>query len=133
MATMTHDQLLEYTQGLRVKTLNQIVEGDKVPTDPDSIMAITKMMDGIDRQVLTLKRLAADENNSAKDRDTAVMIANMSNKLARGGNPFFKPGERVLDSAGRLPEITVVEGQMDTGRVTETYSDFIERLEPEGK
>lgn len=133
MTAMTHDQLLAYTQGLRVRALNAIVEGDKIPTDPDSIQALTKIADGIDRQVLTLKRLAADETNGQKDRDTALLISAMSNKLAREGNPFFKPGGRILDSAGQLPDIQVVEGQMDIGRSTETYGEFVGRMEEQGQ
>lgn len=128
---MSQDEMLQYTQGIRLKAVGQLIEGDRVPTDTDSLNSITKLLDGMDRQALTLKRIAAESEGGQKDRDTALMIATMSEKLARGGNPFRKSGDRVLDTGNQLPTIEAVEGQMDVGRVTETYTDFIQRVEPE--
>lgn len=127
---MSQDEMLQYTQGIRLKAVGQLIEGDRVPTDTDSLNSITKLLDGMDRQALTLKRIAAESEGGQKDRDTALMIATMSEKL-RSGNPFRKSGERVLDTSNQLPTLEAVEGQMDVGRVTETYADFIKRVEPE--
>lgn len=133
MAQLTTDQQLQYTQGLRMQALGELTADGKLPTDEEGRIFLTKLLDGMDRQSLTLKRIEADNNNSQQDREVALMAAALSAKIARGGNPFRKTNGAAISTDGHLPEIEVIEGQMDVGRSSETFRDFIAKVEPEGQ
>lgn len=133
MAQLTTDQQLQFTQGLRMQALQEITADGKLPVDEEGRAFFAKMLDGADRQALTLKRIEADNNNSQQDREVALMVTAISHKLARGGNPFRKANGVSLSTDGHLPEIQVLDGQMDVGRSSETFRDFIAKVEPEGQ
>lgn len=132
MALTTTDQQLQYTQGLRMQAVEKLIAGGKLPETDEDRAHFVKLLDGIDKQALTIKRIDADNANQADNRDIAIRCAEISSRIARGGNPFRKANGVSLDSTGQLPEITPVDGQMEVGRTSETFTDFINRMEPQG-
>ena len=133
MAQLTTDQQLQFTQGLRMQALGELTADGKLPIDEEGRAFFTKLLDGADRQALTLKRIEADNNNSQQDREVALMSAAFSAKIARNGNPFRKTNGITLSTDGQLPEIDIIDGQMDVGRSSETFREFIAKVEPEGQ
>lgn len=131
MAQLSTDQQLQFTQSLRMQAIGELTADGKIPSDEDGRNFLLKLLDGTDRQAISLKRIEADNNNAAADRDAALLFAEVSQRMARSGNPFKKDRGVTLVATAELPEITVSEGQMDIGRSSETFRDFIDKMEPE--
>lgn len=56
-----HDELLRFTQSSRMNIMGKLNRVDENFKDPKMLGAMLKTLDGIDKQSLVIKRIAADE------------------------------------------------------------------------
>lgn len=133
--SMSDQQLLVHTQAMRLRLIDALAPvGAQITTDPKEAKVLLTALKDMDSQVLTKMRQAAEDKNAEEDRKAALLIAKTSEHLARLGNHPFKasaPVNRALPNPADvpLPDIDVVEGELDVGRSTETYDDFMKRVE----
>lgn len=133
--TQNSDELLKLTQKLRIQYINSTLNDI---SDPKTAKAMLTAAKDIDSQILTIKRIDADNNNSEEDRQMALRLNRQTVELARltGNDPFRRQdlNNKVPNSEGvlkELPNITVVPGQTEQGQTNETYADFMDRMEDE--
>lgn len=130
----THEERLQLTQGVRLKMMNELAPGGKVPTDKDGVKMLLDTMKDFDAQELGVMRQKTDDNNSKKDQIVAQALLELANRQGSGSVLRVEgaPVQRAaipLDS--ELPEIEVVPGELETGSHTITYSDMSNRFSRE--
>lgn len=97
------ESTLNYTQEERLRVLRRLGT-DEALTDPKVATVVLKALDGIDKQVLTIKRLKIEQQSADTDKDVALFLAQASERRQREiGNPF-----RRTDIPTRPPEASDV-------------------------
>ncbi|ATA65419.1 hypothetical protein CPT_Moabite_167 [Serratia phage Moabite] len=130
------DDRLEFTQSIRMMAVNQLVTDGKVPTDKDSINSLSKLLDGIDKQVIGKKRIQVADKANENDERIAHLLEEMSTRVVRGETPIEsmyagKPtrDDKVfsLNMAAEFDDIDDSELVID--KKEESSSEFFERME----
>lgn len=100
MSVLNNDETtLQYTQEERLRVIRRIGT-DEALTDPKVASVVLKALDGLDKQVLTVKRLKIEQQSADADKDVALLLAQASERRHRElGNPF-----RRTDIPTRSPE-----------------------------
>jgi hypothetical protein len=127
----THEERLRLTQQVRLKMMDELAPGGKVPTDKDGVKMLLDTMKDFDAQELGVMRQKTDDNNAKKDQIVAQALLELANRQGSGSVMRVEgaPVQRAaipLDS--ELPDIEVVPGEMDTGSHTITYSAMQSRF-----
>lgn len=125
-------QDLQETQRQRWDLIQQTIAGT---IDPKVASAAGKLLDGVDRQVLTRQRIVVD----SKTADSNVQIARdlirtmrrdlqgEDIKRVENPNPNAKPSFTLPDDPA--PDIQVVPGSTEVGVSTERFDEFTERMD----
>lgn len=133
----TDDQILDTTQAIRLSIINSLTEnGTKVPDDLKVVYALKDIVVDMDRQALAKKKIAADVNKGNADRESAIIMAKILSKTSLVNNPLRsdKAVNNPLESDDSLlPHVVPFEGETECGISHESYSDFINRVEPKLK
>lgn len=133
---MSDESNLSFTQRLRKQFVTELLDGDKIRGDVvnDAKMGKTFLsaLKDMDAQELGLMRLALEEDTAAQDRDLVMQQNQILQNIHRVvGNPFERvEGNSRVSATGEvdvaaLPELNLVEGQMDKGQSTMVYEDFM--------
>jgi hypothetical protein len=125
-APMTDDELLNYTQGVRVvvvKAITNVKPGDVLNVDDPKLMStLAKFADGIDKQIIGRRRIDAANKTAGGLSD----IANALDSYIRGKksvSPGFKRHDEPSDiphdgpsnlHSINLPKKDFIEGQLST-------------------
>ena len=134
---LNEDEVLQYTQGLRKRFVDQITEdGGKLPTDPKEQYVFLTALGDMDRTALSNKKIGAKERNNAADRVAAVAIAKVLGRFD-GGSPFIRdiidgqPAHRTAPSLDglSLPPITTVLGETEIGIASRDFDTFMGDME----
>jgi len=134
IAAATEDELLEQTQAVRVGIVNQFVKKGSAPTDdPKQMSALLKTLEGIDKQVLTKKRMAVDEGLGNKHLQAAATIAALFNdSRSKTFNAIPLEGAAPRTEAPTLddtiPTPALVPGELESVGTLESYDSFLKRL-----
>lgn len=128
--------MLSFTQRMRMRLLNaQTSDGEKMPTDVDSVNLVTGLLNDMDKQALTLMRMQQDKKIADESIIAEVILARITNATGadnpfRATNPaFVAQGEVVVDLT-RLPTAETPAEKMEIGVKGQTYDDFIETYVP---
>ena len=131
--------MVDLAQQVRLGLINSMtMNGNQLPTDPDSVKLLLAVLDGSDRSEINRMKIKADEKSGEADRQTALMLNQMFDERSRrlgGRNPFEVPGSVTIDQnytppapdVSALPTVVPIPGQTDRGRRIESYDEFITR------
>jgi hypothetical protein len=140
-APITDEGFLKKTQGLRNRILDTLTnDGEKIPTDPDSIRLLMEVMADADRTSLSKLKITSDDANASENRLAALTMARLGKHMGSNNpfevelNPLEHQGEdsRATANSNLLPDIVVVPGNCDIGTSTETFDTFMAKMEPNG-
>lgn len=93
-------------------------KGALVQNDPKTIHAYTVLLEHMDKQVISMKKLAQEADEGDKNRQSAAMLHQVLVNLEKSqSNPF----EVSIDSSGspipdntKIPHKTLIEGEDET-------------------
>ncbi len=133
---MSDESNLSFTQRLRKQFVVDLMDGDKirndVTNDPKLGKTFLAALKDMDSQEISLKRLELEEDTAAKDRDLVMQQNKILEDLQRTtGNIFERATGNTRTStdgsvdSSALPELNLVEGQMDKGHSTLVYDEFM--------
>lgn len=125
------DQMIELTQNTRLQMIKEMTK-DGVPTDSRSARVLNEIMSGGDSTALAVKKLNDDNNNAAKNREAALIAAQMIKQ--RSGNPFTRDSLEkeinTVETEKELPQIELLPGEGDIGSSPDlNYNNFMEKFE----
>lgn len=134
------EELLKLTQRKRLALVDSLLSTDPeaINYDPKVVKVALNALDGIDKQVLGLKRLEVDNKSADNDRQMAAILSQIANQRMREqGNPF-KVSEPIPDTIPRTiappPEVAgefeFMPEEMQVKRSNGNYHEFIERMDP---
>lgn len=127
----THEERLELTQGVRLKMMDALAPGGKVPVDKDGVKMLLDTMKDFDSQELGIMRQKTDDSMAAKDQLVAQALVEIARR--QGGRSGLRVDGPVVQrtaipSDSDLPDITTVPGEMDTGGHTISYNELAGRF-----
>lgn len=128
-----NDDLLNFTQTKRL-ALFGLLETEAARDSKVASVAV-KILADIDKQILTQQRLEVDKNNGNRDREVALLIAQMNANIEQSGdNPFRK---KRSDVDVPEPDRSVhqnfqhTEGELSVKQLERfTYDTFMAKMEP---
>ncbi len=134
------EELLKLTQRKRLALVDSLLstDPDTINYDPKVVKVALNALDGIDKQVLGLKRLEVDNKSADNDRQMATILAQIADQRMREhGNPF-KATTPISDATPRTiappPEVVgefdFMPEEMQVKRSNGNYHEFIERMDP---
>lgn len=132
MAIDQDDDFLGRTQAERWKILTELDQG----ADPKVANAKAKVLDGIDKQILTRQRIQVDSKQADTNEAVAREYIQQVRRLSKGEN--FAKADTPVDKVGFqlpgeiLPGIPIVKGSTAVGVADEKYDEFTKRVD-EGK
>lgn len=123
------DVLLDETQSLRRKIVEDLTPNGTVPVDPKQTVLLLQTLDSMDRQALTKKRLRVDSENADKAAAAELIAATIMSKYGTVP-PDRSPGARTTPV--EIPDalsgpVAVVPGQTFIGLESEDYESFMAR------
>lgn len=124
------DAALALTQKIRYQMVLGLTDnGESVPDTKEEVAMLSAVLNDMDRQVLTLKRLETDELIGG---NMAAAVLGEIAELSKGKNIFKAkdgaPTESRADTfdKSRVPTKTPVEGEMEVGIKEENYTTFMD-------
>lgn len=131
---LTDDEALEYTKSVRLKAIGSMVGGEKVPTDKDDRKFLVNLLNGLDSQVLSKKRISADQDSAQSQAAAAATIAEVLKD--RATQLVFVVAPNTPMDANRVTalgddissEFTALPGEMSVGASSETFDTFVDRM-----
>lgn len=132
---VSDDEVLNYSQRLRRGLVDAMTEnGTSFPEDTKDRYALLTALSDMDRTAIQNKKIGSVEREGAADRAAAVALAKVI-QLAGGNNPFVgktiheTPREIPVLDESNLEELTMVPGETAIGISSETYTEFMSRME----
>lgn len=132
------DPDLEYTQNLRKKVIDRILQDNKgdVPIDKEGAGVLAIFLDGIDRQSVAKQRIKIAKKDSQSTAQIAKVLEEISRKRNSGEHieiditpsPNALP-RAVAMSGDFLPAPKIVSGELDMENQQETPDEFFKRVE----
>lgn len=120
------DDILLYT----LKVRQQFVETHTASGLPDSKEfsdVVLKALDGIDRAVLSKKKIKSDERISKDSNVAKLKAAELLRQMSNLDFTATKPGT-IPELPADLPEPETVAEEMAVGVLSESYEDFTKRV-----
>ena len=132
---MDGDEVLAYSQYMRRKMVNDLTNnGKKTPDDPKIANVVLAALAGLDKQVLTLKKIASDEGLGDNMLAAAAIIAEVFNdsRTAQFNHVPLKDQQAIQDAIVTLdPSIVpskVVDGELAPIGAIENFDSFMGRM-----
>lgn len=135
---MKDEDSLNYTQNIRKRVVEDLIQGGKMPSDPKDRAQLLATLDGMDRQVLTKQKIKIEEKSADADRLAAEVMAAIVAQT-RGRSPFERPviegqvvqprlGAPVLDTS-KIPKFEPVPGETDVGIADMNCETFMAKFD----
>lgn len=134
------EELLRLTQLRRLGVVNAMLTPGPEHEHIDAKVAKVALsaLDGIDKQILSLRRLEVDNKSADTDRQMALLLSQVANQRMReAGNPFkVAEGEVVNPTRSLAPPPEIVgefefqPEEMQVKRSDGNYHDFMARMDP---
>ncbi len=101
------ESVLDLTMKLRHDMLRQYLADGQLPTDAKDASIIIKLLDGMDKQDLTKKRLDIERDNASANSEIAKAALDLSRRLSgeSNANPYERPVSGAVVST--LPKLDV--------------------------
>lgn len=125
---LNEDQVLARTRGVRLKIVGELT---KIPTgfpaDPDDAKLLVKMLDGLDKQALTTKRMKVDEAIAAGSAASGKEL--IAALLSRVGHAYGGAATIIIDapmlSHDDVPEPEALPGELEVGTKQLNFETFM--------
>lgn len=121
------EELLSYTQRLRLGIVSALTADRGISTDPKDVATLNSVLDGIDRQEINKAKIDIENQSVKNEQDTTAFIAAISQAMGNR-NPYEvqNPVERTVVHEGVVVEgVVLVEGELDSKPQQLTYDDFM--------
>lgn len=130
---MNDDQVLAFTQGIRVKAIGTLTQRGAVPEENSDRNFLINMLDGLDRQALGNKRLKVDEQTNNGMVNAANLVAHLLNTVTgvkRLDNEVIEGHVTpVLGNEVPTPQLVPGETEVNPGQLD--YNSFITNVRRE--
>ncbi|WP_257292755.1 hypothetical protein [Endozoicomonas sp. ONNA1] len=131
------DKLIKHTQNIRLNLVEKMMEGG-MPENSKDQYRLLAALESIDTTALGVKRIKTEEKGIEKDREIAKAMNKLYGKSGNS-NPFQTSeaidGKVINDqvdlAAAQLPQLDVVDGEMEEGISTMDYEAFMETHQDE--
>lgn len=129
------DLLLSSTQKARLRLVASMTKSNEHLNDPKVMGQVLKALDGIDKQTLTLKKIASDEgvgNRQAQAVEAMVSLFNDPEKLLSikaAADAAVVPRSGSIEVPDNAEDFTMVEGEMGAIGSVESYQQFMDRMQ----
>jgi hypothetical protein len=124
------DQDLEFVRNKRVEVINHLTKKG-VPEDTESISLLLGALNDMDRTSIGKKRIKVESSAVAVNKQAADLIANIYNRpdsKTIGLEILEEMTGSIPSTQGRLPEVTLLEGEMAVGATQLDYDAFMRRV-----
>lgn len=119
------ESVLDYTQRIRQLTVDKITQ-DGIPIDNKDLASLSMLLDSMDKQEINKARIIVEDKAANVDKHASELIKAMATALGND-NPYLAPvpvqREIVLDEP--LPEVTLVDGELDQSCRQLSYDTFM--------
>lgn len=126
------NDVFKFTQGIRLKAVKEILSDGKMPDEKDGQNFLAKMLDGMDRQAISIVRAKIEKSNGDNAAAAIETIAAALKDKALG-QIYASTG--IVGKVKELPTLDIeyeaLPGEFESGVSTQTYNDFIKRMVPE--
>lgn len=121
-------KLFNYTQRKRLMLVDSLTAADL--SDPTQAAAVGRILDGIDKQALTLRKLEIEQQGADADKASAKALTELTNNISKmKSNPFRATNVGVAPPTANLPVIDVPDDQLVRVAKKETHAEFINRMD----
>ncbi len=118
------EDVIKVTQNVRMGILKMLTDhGASLPTDEDSIKLALSLMGSMDATAQNSAKLKIEEGNSKSVAEIAGLAAVFKQNykdITDGASRIGSAMDNVL-----LPEITLIEGELDQGEVSVSPDDYL--------
>ena len=131
---MDGDEVLAYSQYMRRKLVTDLTKNNKPLDDPKVMNVVLSALSGLDKQVLTLKKIASDEGLGDNMLAAAAIIAEVFNdsRTAQFNHVPLKDQQAIQDAIVTLDPSTVptktVAGELAPVGAIENFDSFMGRM-----
>ena len=131
---MDGDEVLAYSQYMRRKLVTDLTKNNKHLDDPKVMNVVLSALSGLDKQVLTLKKIASDEGLGDNMLAAAAIIAEVFNdsRTAQFNHVPLKDQQAIQDAIVTLdPSIVptkTVAGELAPVGAIENFDSFMGRM-----
>ncbi len=131
----TAEQQLAFTQNIRRRAANHLLRNGRNP-EGDELDKLLKIVDGMDRQVLTLKRINADQASAGALAQHTALVSEALSQIGRKDPYRFKRGEGEVVDVSTIPQLgdevprpEMVPGETDINPPTMDIVEFNKKFE----
>lgn len=129
---LTEDQVLARTRGVRLRIVSKLTETAAFPQDPDEAKLLIKALDGLDKQVLTTKRMKLDADIAAGQAASGKeVVAALLSKLSHA--PGMSASITIIEApvlGAEIPVPEILPGEMDIGTKQLNFESFMDENRP---
>lgn len=123
---LSPEQVLEITQALRLKSVTSLTNEKDVMNDPKMANVVIKLLDGLDKQALGIKRIETDNKVADGVIANAAAIANIVRKSISENYGKVIHEEVVPPQLNiSIDESNVVPGNTDINPAQLSYATFM--------
>lgn len=135
---MDYDKALSYSQIHRRRIVDSLMAGPQVTSDTKELSVVLKALSDMDKSVLMERKNNIDQGSA----DSSKAVAEAMREFITGQNninPFARKadGSVTEPTATVIPEVDLeklgeyelVDGEDEVGVISETYNEFIDRME----
>lgn len=117
------DEDLRFTQSIRRQIASEL-SGKKDLENSDKTMLV-QLLDGMDRQALTIKRLKVEEGVGNKAVAAQQAIANLISQGVLIGHGIVPGAGAIPSTEGKIPEVPILDGELHEGQSSLDYDTFM--------
>jgi|AntDeeMinimDraft_5_1070356.scaffolds.fasta_scaffold15606_2 hypothetical protein len=138
-----YKQTLNYSQGVRKRIVEHFVGEGNIPSDPKELNVVLKALGDMDKTTLMDRKNDIDQGAADTSKQVAEAMSEFI-QMQKNQNPFqraqdgtvieHEPTQETLPPSvdvEKLGDYELVKGEDEVGVITETYSDFMKRMEKE--
>lgn len=137
-ASMTEDQVLALTQGIRVGIVRTLTTKAAItgglPGDSEDRDALFKSLEGLDKSALTRKRIKADQEQATGVTHAVGLISQLLRQAKSNyGNTIDDATREIPVLGNQVPEPVLVQGELDQAPAQLDYDSFIRSTKGEAE
>ena len=117
-------QDLVNTQDIRRKVISTVMKGGQIPADVEDRRYLFMALDGIDKQILTRRKVKAEERASQTKTATANLIADILLQTQNRSKQI--PAEPAKTNLDENYHTQTVPGQLDVGTINIAIDQIID-------
>jgi hypothetical protein len=124
---MSDDEVLNFTRGIRVTVVKDLMVSNKAPTETGDRILLTSMLKDLDMQALSSKKISSDEK---KADSTAAVVAELLRSINKNTAFASLDEGNIIDSTARVVPASILDmpalpGEMDVAPPQLDYNSFV--------